>query len=170
MTVIVSNIARNTSYFTLGLIFQKIISFAYFTIIARALGPEDLGKYYFAISFTTIFAIFIDLGLANVLTRETAKFPGKTKEFLGSILTIKIPLAFLSFLSVVFLANYLDYSPVIKGLVYLSSISMVLDSFTLAFYAVSRGFHNLFFESIGSVIFQIIVLISDSRVLVNGLR
>ena len=74
------NIAKNTSYFTLALIVQKIISFSYFTIIARNLLPDDLGKYYFAISFTTIFAIFIDLGLSNVLMREVPKIKEKIKE------------------------------------------------------------------------------------------
>lgn len=169
MSVIISNIARNTSYFTLALILQKIISFSYFAILARSLGPEDLGKYYFAISFTTIFAIFIDLGLANVLTRETAKSPEKAKELLGSVLILKFPLAVISLFIVVALANSFGYSPLIKGLIYLSSISMILDSFTLSFYAVSRGFHNLFFESVGAVIFQIIVISSGIAILNFGL-
>ena len=50
----INNIARNTSYLTLALILQKIISFTYFTLLARYVGPVSLGKYYFAISFTTI--------------------------------------------------------------------------------------------------------------------
>lgn len=69
----IKNIAKNTSYLTLALVIQKVISFLYFVILARNLDPEFLGKYYFAISFTTIFAIFIDFGLVNYLTRETAK-------------------------------------------------------------------------------------------------
>ena len=51
----ITNIAKNTSYFTLALILQKVISFTYFILIARALGPEDLGKYYFAISSPRFF-------------------------------------------------------------------------------------------------------------------
>ena len=65
----IANIAKNTSYLTLALVFQKIISFTYFTLLARYIGPASLGKYYLALSFTTIFAIFIDLGFANVLIR-----------------------------------------------------------------------------------------------------
>ncbi|MBU1160908.1 oligosaccharide flippase family protein, partial [Patescibacteria group bacterium] len=59
-----SNITKNTSYLAIALILQKIISFSYFTILVRNLEPESLGKYFFAISFTTIFAIFIDIGMA----------------------------------------------------------------------------------------------------------
>ena len=63
----IQSIAKNTSYFTLALIIQKVISFAYFAVLARNLAPAELGQYYLAISFTTIFAIFVDLGLANIL-------------------------------------------------------------------------------------------------------
>lgn len=165
----ISNIAKNTSYFTFALILQKIISFSYFMIIARALGPEDLGKYYFAISFTTIFAIFTDLGLSNVLTREVAKTEEKAKELFKNVFSIKIILTFFSFLAVIIISNFADYSELTKQLIYLSSICMVLDSFTSAIFSVNRGFHNLIFESIGSVIFQIIVLISGVLILKMGL-
>lgn len=154
----ISNIAKNTSYLTLALILQKIISFTYFTLLARYVGPVSLGKYYFAISFTTIFAIFIDLGFANVLTREVAKDAKRSQTWLANILALKIPLALLSLAAVFIIINVLDYDPLTRNLVYISSICMVLDSFTVTFFAVVRGFHNLKYESISSVIFQIIVL------------
>lgn len=154
----VSNIAKNTSYFTFALVLQKVITFTYFTIMARALGPENLGKYYFAISFTSIFSIFIDLGMANVLTRETAKIQKNASSLLGNILAIKIPLAVIVYLLTILMINLMDYPEITRTLVYLSATSMVLDSFTLTFFAVSRGFHTLSFESVASVIFQLIVL------------
>jgi len=165
----ISNIAKNTSYYTFALILQKIISFTYFTLIARALGPENLGKYYFAISFTTIFAIFIDLGLANVLIREVAKTKDKAQDLLSSVLVIKIPLAILSLLAVVILINLMGYPELTKHLVYLSVICMILDSFTLTFFSTIRGFHNLFFESIAAIVFQLIVLSFGLTVLHFGM-
>ena len=168
MSAKIINIAKNTSCFTLALILQKVISFTYFIIIARALGPEDLGKYYFVISFTTIFAIFIDLGLTNVLTREVAKDQARAGGFLSGVLIIKSALSLLSLAAVITAVNLLGYPELIKQLVYISSISMVLDSFTASFFAISRGFHNLFYESAGSIIFQIIVLISGILVLRTG--
>ncbi len=154
----ITNIAKNTSYLTMALILQKVISFTYFTLLARYVGPASLGKYYFAISFTTIFAIFIDLGFANVLTREVAKNPDKTQKWLSNILAMKSLLALLSLAIVFILINILGYDPLTKNLVYISSICMVLDSFTSTFFSVVRGFHNLKYESISSIIFQLIVL------------
>jgi O-antigen/teichoic acid export membrane protein len=154
----ISNIAKNTSYFTLALILQKILSFTYFTILARNYIPEELGKYYTALSFTTIFSIFIDMGLANVLTREIAKVKDKSRQYLNAIIILKIPLACLSLIATIVVANNFNYSEITKNLIYLSSICMVLDSFTLIFFSVIRGHHNLKFESIASVIFQLITI------------
>ncbi len=153
---------------TLALIMQKVISFAYFTLLARYLGPADLGKYYFAISFTTIFAIFIDLGFANVLTREIAKDQSRAQRLLGNVLGLKLPLALISILAVLGLINILHYDPFVKILVYISCISMVLDSFTLTFFSTARGFHNLKYESISSVVFQVIVLVLGYGALLLG--
>ena len=159
----ITNIAKNTSYFTFALILQKIISFTYFALIARSLGPENLGKYYFAISFASIFAIFIDFGLANVVTREVAKVKdnaqAKAQSLISSVLAIKIPISILIFGIIILIINLLDYPDLTRNLVYLSAICVILDSFSLAFLSIIRGFHNLIFESIGAVIFQLLVLI-----------
>jgi len=155
----IHNIARNTSYLTLALILQKIISFTYFIILTRALGLEMMGQYYAAISFTTIFAIFIDLGFANTLTREVAKHQDQAADWLGNVIALKIPLAILTLIVALGTALTFGYNNLGFQLILISSISMVLDSFTTTFFSAVRGFHNLKFESISSVIFQLIVLV-----------
>ena len=155
----IHNIARNTSYLTLALILQKIISFTYFIILTRALGLEMMGQYYAAISFTTIFAIFIDLGFANTLTREVAKHQDQAANWLGNVIALKIPLAVLTLIVAIGTALTFGYNNLGFQLILISSISMVLDSFTTTFFSAVRGFHNLKFESISSVIFQLIVLV-----------
>lgn len=152
-----ANIAKNTSYLTLALIIQKIISFSYFILLARYLGLELLGQYYTALAFTTIFSIFIDLGFANILTREVAKKQADSSWWLRSIVAMKIVLSALTLVFGLTIA-YFIYSPLILLLIAVSSLSMILDSFTATFFAVVRGFHNLKYESLASIIFQLIVL------------
>jgi len=164
----IGNIAKNTSYLTLAFVLQKVISFTYFTLLARYVGPASLGKYYLAISFTTIFAIVIDLGFANVLIREVAKEREKASNWLGNVLTLKIPLAIISLIAVFLVINVLDYDPLTRSLVYISAISMVLDSFTTTFFAVVRGCHNLKYESISSIVYQLIVLVAGYGALLLG--
>ena len=153
-------IARNTGYFTLALIIQKIISFGYFSYIAVQIGAGSLGHYTFALFFTTIFAVIIDIGIANVLVREISRFKEKSQQYLSAALAIKIPLAILTYLAVAIVINLLDNPELVRQLVYLAGVIMVLDSLTLAFYSFLRGHHNLRFESIGTIIFQVIVVVA----------
>jgi len=150
------NIAKNTTWFTGSLVIQKIISFIYFWYISNNLFPGDLGKYVFALSFTTMFSIFIDLGLSPVLIREGAKDLSKSNDYLKNVLGLKIPLTILTVIVAIFVINITGKPELVKLLVYLACIIMVLDSFTLSFYSIFRSAQNLKFESIGCVIFQII--------------
>ncbi len=162
----ITSIARNTSYFTLALILQKIISLSYFTFYARALGPADLGQYYFALSVTSIFGIFIDLGFGNVLTREIAKHSEKAAEYISSALGIKALLSALALLLLLGWTGIWHYSELTRDLIYISALAMFIDNITGVFYSALRGFHNLKFESIASVIFQLIIL-AVSLVILN---
>jgi len=79
-------LTQNTTYYTAALVFQKILAFVYFAFLARGLGVEDLGKYAFAFSFTTLFSVFVDVGMSSVLTREIAKDRSRAKEVLSNLL------------------------------------------------------------------------------------
>ncbi len=170
MSVKVHNIAKNTSYLTAAMVLQKIISFTYFTLLARNLGPANLGKYYFAISFVTIMGVFIDLGLVNVLTREVAKRKREASKLLGSVLSLKIPLALLTLGAAFLIINLLEYPAITRNLVYLACVCMITDSFTTTFFAVARGFHNLIFESLSAILFQLIVLGLGLTAIYSGLN
>lgn len=154
----VANIAKNTSYLTIALVIQKIISFAYFILLARFLGLDYLGQYYTALAFTTVFAIFIDLGFANALTREVAKDQAAASKWLRVVVGVKMILAAITLLVALIIAFFV-YNQFLFVLIIVSSVSMVLDSFTTTFFAVIRGFHNLKYESIASVLFQLIVAV-----------
>jgi len=151
-------IAKNTSYYTLATIFQKVAAFIYFAFISRMVGPENLGKYFFALSFTTIFAIFIDIGLEKVLIRESAKKLEKSQQYFSNILGIKIPLFILTFIAIFLITHLQNYPLITKQLIYLAAIVMSLDSFTLSINCVFRGFQNLRYESISTIIGQIIII------------
>jgi O-antigen/teichoic acid export membrane protein len=155
----VSNIAKNTSYFTLALILQKVLTLAYFAVLARNINPEDLGKFYVSLSFASIFLTIIDLGQANVLTREVAKDDIAAKKYIRSIMAIKFPLIILSSAMVAAMANVLNYPDITKNLIYLSVGIMILDSLSTTFFAIIRGYHNLSYESVISVLMQAVILI-----------
>ncbi len=153
----IASIAKNTSYFTLALAIQKVISFSYFFVLAAFFAKEDLGRYYTAISFTTIIGMLLDFGLANVITREIAKDREGAQAVLSSTLSLKLFLTIISLLLAFAIAKLLGYEPDVMLLIAISSVSMVADALASTVFSAIRGFHNLKFESISSVIFQLVV-------------
>ena len=73
--------SHNVRNMTIASVGQKICAFVYFTILARYLGPEDVGKYVFTLSFAAIFVILIDLGLTSVLIREGARHKERLQKY-----------------------------------------------------------------------------------------
>ncbi|MBU1029559.1 flippase, partial [Patescibacteria group bacterium] len=161
-------VVRNTAYLVAAFVGQKVLSFVYFTIVARVVGVEGAGKYFLAISLTTMFSIFVDLGLANVLVREVAKFPDKARSFLGNVLGLKIILAVLTVIATLITAHILNYHPETTLMITIACLVMVLDSIHLVLYAVMRGFQNLRYEAIGVVSGQAIIIASGTFFMLSG--
>lgn len=151
--------AQNTIYLFISHIYQKLIAFIYFLLLARYLTVENFGKLAFVLSFVGIFSILIDFGLGPVLTREIARDKEKTKEYLGNILGFKLFSSIITFALVIFIINILNYSFIIKNLIYLAGFSMIFSSFTGSFLQTLRGFFNFKYEAIGMMIHQTVVLI-----------
>ena len=154
-----TGIAKNAAFMTMASVGQKLVAFVYFTLIARHIGVVGTGKYFFALSFTTIFVVFVDLGLTNVLVRESAKLKTKIQAYFSTILSVKIVLAGLSYIGVVVLINIMGYPVETRQLVYLSAVTMLFDSLHLSIYGVLRSIGNLKYEAISIVGSQAISLV-----------
>ncbi len=152
-------IIQNTKYLSIAYIFQKLLAFIYFVFIARLLGVDNVGQYTLAMSFTTMFAVFIDLGTTPILTREIAKDEQKCNAYLSSVYSSKFIISIVVYFIIVFLVNILNYSSALKLLIYVSGFVMIVDSFVLSTYGVLRGLHTLKYESIGIILNQTIAMI-----------
>ncbi|MFH1171097.1 MAG: flippase [bacterium] len=150
-------IAKNTSYLTVALIFQKVISLVYFVYISRTVGPQNVGYYLSAIAVTTVLGFFIDLNFSQALIRETAKKPEKTNEYLNAAVTIKCFTAVLAYAVALLYVHLFHLPAIVQSLVVITGLIMILDSLTLSFYSIFRGHQKLQYEAIGTIVNKIIV-------------
>jgi len=162
-------LGTSTLYMTIASVGQKIVSFAYFAIIARTIGAENTGKYFFALSFTAMFVVLVDLGLTNVLVREAAKARSRLVEFLSSILGIKIILGVVSYGAMIALLHILGYDQETKILVYIAGITMLMDSIHITLYGTLRALGNVRYEAIGLVASQVATMVIGTICLYLGL-
>ncbi|MFH1426649.1 MAG: oligosaccharide flippase family protein [Candidatus Kerfeldbacteria bacterium] len=167
-------IAKNTTYLTIASVFQKLISFGYYAYLADAIGAGSLGKYTFALTFTSVFIIFMDFGLGPLLTREAAKDESKLQDHFERIFSIKLVLIGVSlvalFASITIaepLFTNIDWSDV--TLVYLGAVIILFDTLTFTFFSVFRALKQMQWEAIGIVIYQALILIVGYLVLRAGM-
>ena len=144
-----SRLVKNTTYITIATVGQKIIAFIYFALIARTVGVEFTGKYFLALSITTMVGVIADFGLTSVLVRDSAKHPDQEKKILGNVIAAKIGLSVLAVAAAVIITNAFGHDLLTRQLVYMASAVMVLDTAHLTLYGVFRGRHKLSVESIG---------------------
>ena len=162
-------IARNTTFLTGAFIFQKVLSFFYFAYISRQLGSENIGKYVWALSFAGIFALFIEFGLGPVLTREVSRNYEKAREYLSSILGIKILFSVITVTALLIASHAMGRDAITMQIIYIAVAIIVLDSFTFSFYSIFRAYQKLHFEAIGLTIYQLLIVGSGVAGIVFGL-
>lgn len=160
-----TKVVQNTLLFTGTLVVQKAISFLYFWFLSAQLTPALLGTYIWALSIIGAFSIGIDLGLAPLLIREAARDPARSERLLRAVLGLKIlfTIATLALLTVVLLLSRRDIITII--VVAVGGIVMILDSFTMSFYALLRARQQIRYESIGMLGFQILVFATGAYLL-----
>ena len=160
MSVTTRKITSNTAWYMIALTLQKVISFVYFTLLARYLGPEDTGKYFFAASYVLIFAVFADLGMSAIATREVAKGGEGADKLFNQIISFKLVTSLFVIVALAIISPLLVHDLVTAVLIIVAAIAMILDGFTLIFYAGIRGKQNLGYESLATLLHQGIVLIA----------
>ncbi len=86
-------IARNVSLLSLSVGMTMLIGLALKMILPRIMGPEKMGVFYFADSFTTAFFAFLPLGFTTYINRTVPSDHGHVRDIFGTIVVIEIVMA-----------------------------------------------------------------------------
>lgn len=163
-------VTKNSLYTLSSSITQKLLTLAYFIVVARVFGPEDQGKYSAAIAFATLFGVLIDMGLSAALTRETARDATRAKEYLGQMVLARIVFGAAVYALIVGSAALLGYSHELQYMIQIAGIATFIDTLTTSCWFMMRGFRNLSYESVGSTAAVVAMIMGGSVVLIMGLK
>lgn len=70
----------------------QVIGFVVLVLVARRAGPENMGAYSFALSFSAYFEIPIDFGITMYAIRELARRPDRVREIVGEVAIVQFVL------------------------------------------------------------------------------
>ena len=155
----IKSIFKNTSWMTLSQLITSVCAFLWTILIARYLGVADYGIVSFAISFTGLLGIIMDLGMSTYVTREIAKNKEYVGKYVNNVLFFKLILAFVLFI-ISGLLLYLMKYPFITILVTLIfTIELIFISMTAFFNGVFQAFENVKYQAIGTILNSFLLLI-----------
>ena len=154
----IQTIAKNTGALTLMHIVTMILGLIFTVSLARCFGDVAFGKYSFALAFTALFAVLMDLGFNQLTIREVARDKTLAKKYMGNILIIKLFLSLIFFALIFAAVNLMQYPADTKTIVYIFGAYTVLSSFGGLFRAVFHAFEKMEYESLLTIIQQVIVV------------
>ncbi len=141
--VAVSRVAKNTAYLALADVANKVMVFFFFTMAARHLGADRFGLFSLALAFSTMLAVFADIGLGFHTTREVARDSAAAAGLVGNALAIKA-LVSLGLVGIAFLlARLVGYSEEQVRLVTIASLFILPSSAALYYASVFQGFERM---------------------------
>lgn len=155
-----SKVAKNAAWLILATTGQKALAFFSFILVARWAGTDITGTYFYAISITSIFVTFADLGMTPVVIRAISGHREDGTRLLGAAIRAKGLLAPAASLAAMAFALLAGGDSTIIATVGIACLVMTADTIHLVIYGALRGKQNLRPEAIGMFIGQTISAIA----------
>ena len=140
--------------------FSSVFLYIFAILVARTLGPEDYGIFIFAISFGTIYALFIRFDFLNYLSREIPIDFDKGEEKFCKVLGAQVWLFVLSTSLMIPICLLLPKNAETKIIVLIISGAMVCQAFKTSLRGVLRGLDHFHLDSL---------IVINERVMLLGL-
>ncbi|MBI2910496.1 MAG: oligosaccharide flippase family protein, partial [Chloroflexi bacterium] len=83
-TTPLQRIAKNSLTPMATQVLNRALDFGFAILMLRLLGPENAGKYAFAVLLIGFFGVIVDFGLGTLLTRDVARDPGVARRYLSN--------------------------------------------------------------------------------------
>jgi O-antigen/teichoic acid export membrane protein len=159
-------IAKNTFWLATAEAITRFLKFFLIIYVARILGATEYGKFTFALAFVALFAVFSDLGISTITTRELAKNKSKEKDF-SAIFSLKLLLA-IGTLTIICLGSFfITLEPEIRSIIWVLGIYIVISGFSEIIYAFFRARQKMEYEAWTKIIQALAVTGAGFFVLFN---
>jgi O-antigen/teichoic acid export membrane protein len=149
-------IFKNTFWLATSDVIMKLAKFFLVIFIIRSLGVTEYGKFSFAISFVSIFVIFIDFGISSILTREFAK-DQKQEEKFSALLSLRLILGIATILLVNLGSFFITQDPTVKRIILILSFYIFLAEFSGIFFCFFKARQKMEYEAWIKIIQTIIL-------------
>lgn len=141
---------------------QGITTFVLTAAIARNLGASSLGQYLLALSYYYIFVNLISQGFKTLFTREIAREPELTSEYLVSGTLLQFVFSIIGYLALVVVVFLLPYNADTSFICYVMGLTIVpfaLSNITEAIFQAQEKMHLIAISTVPVYILRLLVMV-----------
>jgi len=149
-----------------GSILAKFFGLILAIILARYLGPEEYGKYAFALSFTYIFTVIADFGLNDLFVRDIARDRTTVNKYIAFAIIIKPLLSISSIVCLIVALKIINYSNEIILITIVYSLHIIFITLINSFTAIFRSYEKLEYAALIGILNGLIALVLISFVII----
>ena len=139
-------IAKNTFWLAIAEGIGRFLKLILIIYVARILGATEYGKFTFALAFVGLFAIFSDLGISSICTREIAREKEKEKEF-PAFLSLKLLLTIGTLILICLGSFFITLDPIIRGMIWILGVYIIVSGFSGIIYAFFQARQKMEYEA-----------------------
>ena len=152
----VRTIFKNMSWLFVSQVIAAISGFVWTILIARYLNVSDYGIMNFAISFTGIIAMMMDLGISTHIVRHIATDFDSAPKYLGNAIPLKSVFSFFTFLLALLILILMKCNEVTIQITLLFTIEQIFKSMIGLFNGSLQAVEEGKFQAIGNILLNII--------------
>lgn len=152
MTDTFSKIFVNTFWLLFQRIAGRIISFLLMVYLARNLGTINFGRLSFAISFTSLFLLFADLGIITLSIREIARNKQNAPIYIGNTFILKGLLSILTFIIISIASKIVRIPYDTRLIVYLLAGYLLFENMGSLFKAIYQAYEKMIYIAVSDII------------------
>lgn len=140
-----ARIFRNLAALVASLVLERTISLVLFLVIARRLGPVELGEYALVFSFLAIFETLSVFGQNLLVVREVARDRASAGRYLVNSSALVLVAAVACAVLMPFVARWLGYSPQTVFYILLIGLVLIPDSLATVSESVLQAWERMEF-------------------------
>lgn len=153
----VQKLAKNTTLLFISQMISYILGFFITMYTARYLGTAGFGTLAIGLNLAYIFAVFTDLGLGTITTREVSRDKSLQNKYFTNTSILRLGLALLTFVSIVMFVNianfiYHMYPPQTVLVIYIIGASIVINGLSGTFTAIFQALQKMEYQSISLIL------------------
>ena len=164
----IRTIVGNTVSILASDVTNRIATFILYALIARYLGTYEFGQIALGLTLFRSFQLLAVAGLQALITREVAKYPAKTGQYLVNSSAVVISTSLLSVIALMLFTYSMDYAPSTTSIIRLLSLGLFPYSLSVICDAVFRAREKMQYIAYSNLLVNVIKIALAFLLLIRG--